>query len=148
MSDKEVLKVKELQITDEDGNPRITLGLDDNGNSSMKFIDSNKTARVTVGSDNKGPSSISLADSDGETRILAMVAENGSSYLFLYDRQGVTRLQVEVGSADITTIVVGGKNKKPLLKSGVDSPDGLYEQGSMSLYDSNGNMLSKAPQKY
>lgn len=145
---KEVVKAKEFQIVDDEGVARITIGLDKDGNSTMKFLDNNQKVRVSVGASKNGPASISLADSDGETRVLSMVAESGSSYLFMYDRQGVTRVQVETGSADITTVILGGKNKKPLIKASIDSSDSTYEQGSLSLYDSKGKLMHKAPSNF
>lgn len=149
MSDiQDVVKTREIQLVDGEGKARIRLGLDDSDNATMQFLDSHEIVRVKVGCETKGPASIALSDSDGEARVVAMVAENGSSYLFMYDKQGVTRVQVETGSADITTVILGGKNKKPLLKATVDSTEDAYEQGSVSLYDSNGNLLSKMPQSF
>lgn len=145
---KDIVKAKEFQLVDDEGNTKVTIGLDDNGNSSMKFMDKNQKVRVSVGSSQNGPASISLSDSDGETRILSMVAENGSSYLFMYDRQGVTRVQVETGSKDITTVILGGKDKKPLIKASLESQEGNYEKGSLSLYDSMGKLLHKSPNSF
>lgn len=149
MSDiQDVIKTRELQLVDSEGRPRIHLGLGDSDNATMQFLDRNEKVRVKVGCEAKGPASISLCDCDGEARIVAMVAENGSSYLFMYDKQGVTRVQVETGSADITTVILGGKNKKPLVKATVDSPADSYELGNVSLYDSNGKLLLKMPQSF
>ena len=143
---KDVLRARKIELVDDDGKTRVSIRLDKDGNSNMQFIDDKGQVRVSVGASDKGPASISLSDCDGQTRVSAMVAENGSSYLFMYDRQGVTRVQVETGSTDITTVILGGKDKKPLFKSTIESVDENTEQGAITLYDSKGKLLFKAPQ--
>lgn len=145
---KDVVKAKHIELVDDDGKTRVSIGVDQDGNANMKFIDQNEQVRVSVGASNKGPASISLADNNGQTRVSTLVAENGSSYLFMYDRHGVTRIQVETGSADITTVILGGKDKKPLVKSAIESTEDNQEQGAVSLYDSKGKLLFKAPQNF
>lgn len=145
---KDVVQAKRFELVDADEKVRVSIGLDENGNATMQFLDQNDKVRVRVGSEKNGQSSITLHDSDGEARVVSMVAENGSSFFFMYDKQGVTRVQVETGSADITTLIIGGKNKKPLVKASIDSHDGVYEQGNVSLYDSAGKLLAKTPQTF
>lgn len=86
---KEILTQK-LIVVDKQGNPRITLAVDDANDATLGLLDGKGKVRVSMGTDGTS-TSLSVGDSQGHQRLGMVVIPDGTSLLMAFDPKAKPR---------------------------------------------------------
>jgi hypothetical protein len=125
---QQVVRTRELRLTDAAGNDRAVLTTADDGNVTLQILDGEKSPRVRLSVGKSGETKILLGKNDPAAVSLGVEADGGV-LLELTDSEGIQRVKIDMkGNGRHTELSFSERNRKPrmVLMAEDKGPAGLF----------------------
>jgi hypothetical protein len=147
------IEAQRLVLKDKTGKPRITLGVDDDGQAVISMIDADGTERLGLKVDNHSTPSVLLRDKAGKARLQLTARTDGSAFVGVLDQNQTPRIAIETESHGNARLVLSNPKQQPqieLMSSAQANTVRLYdESGKVRIQtrtSTNGPSISLADQ--